>query len=101
MHGTTGSPAPGDQAHGGVLAVDAGVEHLRLREVSADGHTVREEVLANHGNLRQLFADRGLNAHVGNGHGRRAIVTGKLATTAVEALGGGRRVLPAAALWMA
>ncbi len=101
MHGTAASPAPGTQAHGGVLAVDAGVEHLRLREVGADGRILREEVLTNHGNLRHLFADRGLDARFGNGHGRRAIVTGKLAATAVEALGGGRRVLPAAALWMA
>ena len=95
---------------GGTLVVDAGVEHIRFREVAADGRILADDLVANHGDLRKLVTARGLNTRFGHGQaarsplaaarpgspdpeaGDRVVVTGKLAGTAVSAIGAGRAV---------
>ena len=89
------------QTPGATLAVDAGVEHLRLRVTDPHGSVVSDDVVANHGDLRQVFAEYRVAERFGNGHGGRIVVTGKLAETAVKAMGTGRTVPPATGLWLA
>ncbi len=101
MLSAAGSPASGDRARGNTLAVDAGVEHLRLRATDPHGSVISDDVVANHGDLRQVFAEHRIAERFGNGHGGRIVVTGKLADTAVGAIGAGRTVLPATGLWLA
>ncbi len=93
--------ADDDVLAGGTLVVDAGVEHLRLRELDASGRVVDDALVANHGDLKKIFSARGLDHRFGNGHGGRVVVTGKLADTVAGAIGRGRTILPAAALWLA
>ncbi len=94
-------PIGGDHARPGVLAIDAGVEHLRLREIPAAGGTATDTLLPNHGDLKRLFARRGLTARLRDGAAPRVVITGKLASTVRAALGTGRTVEPSEALWMA
>ena len=79
-----------------VIAIDAGVEHLRVRTHGPDGCLLSDDVVANHGDLRQVFSDLRLDISCA-----RIVVTGKLASTAQAALGQGRTVLPSATLWLA
>jgi len=83
-----------------VLAIDAGVEHLRLRETGPDGCAIADVVIPNHGDLHQTFAERGFLDRLSHSNGTRVVVTGKLAATAGRALGTGRLVEPSEAFWL-
>lgn len=83
------------------LLVDAGVEHVRLRAIDPHGSVILDRVVANHGDLRRVFEDEGVAGVFGAGDDARIVITGRLGATARRALGGGRTVLPAAALWLA
>ncbi len=83
-----------------VLAIDAGVEHLRLRERDADGGLIRDVVVPNQGDLCRLFTERGLPTHVAE-EATRVVITGKLASTVRAALGVGHTVEPSEAFWLA
>ena len=84
-----------------VLAIDAGVEHLRLHEADAGADAATDTLLPNHGDLSQLFARLGLTARLRGHSAPRVVITGKLASTVRAALGTGRTVEPSEALWMA
>ena len=87
-------PPPIDSA--AAVVIDAGVEHLRVRTHGRDGHLLKDDLVANHGDLRQVFSELKLDAVRA-----QIVITGKLAATAQTALGQGRTVLPSAALWLA
>lgn len=83
------------------LYIDAGVGHLRLRVCADDGRELENAVLPSNRDLRALFAERGLAQRFGVGDDSRIYVTGKLAATVNQALGGGRSFLQAGAVWLA
>jgi len=83
-----------------VLAIDAGVEHLRLRETGPGGGTTTDVVIPNHGDLQETFGGRGLIDRLRHVNGTRVVVTGKLAATARQVLGVGRLVEPSEAFWL-
>jgi hypothetical protein len=85
----------------GVLAIDAGVEHLRARETGPDGQPTSDVVIPNHGDLKSLFEARGVTARLAGRSAPRVVITGKLAATVRAALGAGRIVDPTEAFWMA
>jgi activator of 2-hydroxyglutaryl-CoA dehydratase/predicted nucleotide-binding protein (sugar kinase/HSP70/actin superfamily) len=83
------------------LYIDAGVGHLRLRVCAADGRELENAVLPSNRDLRALFAERGVAQRFGVDETSRIFITGKLASTVREALGGGHTFLQSGALWLA
>jgi activator of 2-hydroxyglutaryl-CoA dehydratase/predicted nucleotide-binding protein (sugar kinase/HSP70/actin superfamily) len=83
------------------LYVDAGVGHLRLRVCADDGRELENAVLPSNRDLRAVFAEHGIAQRFGVGEDSRIYVTGKLAATVTQVLGGGRSFLQAGALWLA
>ena len=92
---------PEDANRLSVLAIDAGVEHLRLRERTAGVQAGADEILCNHGDLRDAFAARGLPDRLNGAAGGRVIITGKLASTVRAVLGIGHAMEPSEVFWLA
>ena len=83
------------------LYIDAGVGHLRLRVCADDGRELENAVLPSNRDLRALFAERGVAQRFGVDEASRIFITGKLASTVQQALGGGHTFLQSGALWLA
>ncbi|MEZ5543174.1 MAG: acyl-CoA dehydratase activase-related protein [Pseudomonadota bacterium] len=83
------------------LYIDAGVRHLRLRACSRDGVVLFDDVVPNNRDLRELVAAYHIGDRFGTGAAARVFITGKLAGTVRDSLGGGKVVLPAALFWLA
>lgn len=83
------------------LYIDAGVAHLRLRIVDADGRAVEDETLPSNCDLKTLFAERGLSARFGQSEESPVFITGKLAPMVHQAIGGGRTFFHAATMCLA
>ena len=84
-----------------VLTIDAGVEHVRIRGSHSGAGSFSDEVIPNHGDLRMVFAERGLSSRLEDDASARVVITGKLAETVRAVLGRGRTVEPAEAFWLA
>lgn len=83
------------------LYIDAGVGHLRLRTVTADGITITDEVLPSNRDLKTLFAEHQIHARFGDHAQAPIFITGKLGPMVCQALGNGYTLLQAAAQWLA
>ncbi len=94
-------PEPGRQpGAAGLLLIDAGTRHFRLRTCDDDGSPLSDRVVASNSDLGELLGTSrrdGAAAH----EPARVVITGKLAGAVRERLGGGTQVLPAAAFWLA
>ncbi|MGL5633393.1 MAG: hypothetical protein ACRDD3_13635, partial [Azovibrio sp.] len=71
------------------LYIDAGVGHLRLRTVTADGITITDEVLPSNRDLKTLFAEHQIHARFGDHAQAPIFITGKLGPMVCQALGNG------------
>lgn len=83
------------------LYIDAGVAHLRLRIISAEGIEREDEVLPSNRDLRTLFAERGIIERFGQGPEAPVFITGKLAPMVRQAIGTGHTFFHAATMCLA
>ncbi len=84
-----------------MLLVDAGVAHLRLRELDEARSPLSDSVFSSNRDFSALFAERRVNGSVVEGNDRSVFITGKLAPMVRSALGGGTIFMPAGLLWLA